>query len=145
VRTLLTEPTAAQALSNPAVPSGRRVRLVEALATPEMRKEGLNLARMLVAAGRPALIEGIVEEYGRLADEAEGRVRATATTAVELGDPEQRRLAGDLSRRLGKDVRLEVVVDPGIIGGLVLQLGDRVIDASIRSRLQQLRRRLETA
>ena len=48
----------------------------------------------------------------------------------------------ELSKRLGKDVRMEVVVDPRIIGGLKVQYGDRVVDASVATRLQQLRRRL---
>ena len=145
VRAVLTDPTAAEVFASPALPSARRVEIVEAVATPEMGKEGVNLAKLLVAARRPELIEGVIEEYRALADEAAGRVRATATTAVELDSADYERIAGDLSKRLGKEVRLEVRVDPAIIGGMVLQVGDRLIDASVATRLQQLRRRLATA
>ncbi|MEP7105668.1 MAG: F0F1 ATP synthase subunit delta, partial [Chloroflexota bacterium] len=69
----------------------------------------------------------------------------TATTAVALSDADRRRVGRELSERLGKEVRLEVKVDPAILGGLVLQFGDRVIDASVAARLQRLRRRLLTA
>lgn len=145
VREVLTNTDAAAVLASPAIAPSRRLEALESLATDEMGKEGLNLARMLVAARRPDLIDGIVEEFERLVDEAEGRVRATAVTAVELERADQDRLAKNLSSSLGKEVRLDVRVDPAIIGGLVLHVGDRLIDASIATRLQQLRRRLATA
>jgi F-type H+-transporting ATPase subunit delta len=145
LRGVLTNPQAAAVLASPAIPPARRVEAMEALATRAMGAEGLNLGRMLVAVRRPDLIEGIVEEYRALADEAAGRVRATVTTAVGLSPADEKRIAGDLSSRLGKQVTLEVEVDPAIIGGLVLHVGDRKIDASIATKLQQLRRRLATA
>jgi len=62
----------------------------------------------------------------------------TATTAVDLTEREKERLASDLSTRLGQEVRLTARVDPRILGGLVVQTGDRIIDASLASRLLQL-------
>ena len=82
------------------------------------------------------------DEFQRLADEAAGRVRATVTTAIELDRGDRDRVQEGLAKRLNKEVRLSVVVDPRIIGGLKLQYGDRVVDASVAERLQQLRRRL---
>jgi F-type H+-transporting ATPase subunit delta len=72
-------------------------------------------------------------------------VRATATTAVELLSEDQDSLVRSLTRQLGREIRLSADVDPAIIGGLVLRLGDHVIDASLASRLQQLRRKLAGA
>ena len=144
VRALLTDAGARAVLFNPAIPSVRRVEVVDELAG-SFGKEAANLAKMVVATGRPELIDGIVEEYGALADAAAGRVRATATTAVELEAGDYERLSKELSDRLGMDVRLQVRVDPSIIGGMVLQVGDRLVDASVATRLQQLRRRLATA
>jgi F-type H+-transporting ATPase subunit delta len=69
-------------------------------------------------------------------------VRATVTTAIELERDDRDRVEKELSKRLGKEVRLTVVVDPTIIGGLRLQYGDHVADATVATRLQQLRRRL---
>jgi F-type H+-transporting ATPase subunit delta len=87
-------------------------------------------------------IGDVVEEFEALADIAAGRVRATVTTAVDL-DPEERgHLVDQLSQRLGKEVRLSTAVDKRILGGLKLQYGDHLIDASLATRLQQLRRRL---
>jgi F-type H+-transporting ATPase subunit delta len=104
--------------------------------------EGVNLGKLLVGAGKVDEIAAIEDEYGRLVDEAAGRVRATATTAVELSPNDQDGLVRSLSKRLGREVRLTATVDPAIIGGLVLRFGDHVIDASLATRLQQLRRKL---
>lgn len=142
VRDTLTRPEARAVLTNPSVAARRREDLAGALVGDRAGPEGRNLARLLVAAGRLDDLYGIVEEYGRLADEAAGRVRATVTTAVPLGDGDAQRLTSQLSERLGREVRLDRLVDPRIVGGLVLRVGDRVMDASVATRLNQLRRRL---
>jgi F-type H+-transporting ATPase subunit delta len=67
------------------------------------------------------------------------------TTAVELTDAERERVTRQLSERLGKEVTMRVTVDKRILGGLKLQYGDRLIDASVATKLQQLRRRLADA
>ena len=104
--------------------------------------EATNLARLLIESNRVHDVVAVDAEFQRLADEAAGRVRATVTTAVELAPAERDRVAAELSKRLGKEIRLEVAVDAGILGGMKLQYGDRLVDASVATRLQQLRRRL---
>ena len=104
--------------------------------------EATNLAKLLIESNRVGEIAGIAEEYERLVDVAADRVRATVTTAVELAPAERDRVSEELSKRLGKEVRLDVVVDANILGGLKLQYGDHLVDASVATRLQQLRRRL---
>jgi len=142
VRDVLTRPDARQVLANPAIAVQRRQEAASALLEPWLGREGLNLAKLVVGAGRIDDLDAIIDEYRRLADEAAGRVRASATTAVPLGRDDADRLTSSLSQRLGREVRLEARVDPAIIGGLVLRIGDRVIDASVATRLQQLRRQL---
>ena len=63
---------------------------------------------------------------------------AEVRSAVPLDDDQQRRLSAALVNATGKQVELKVVVDPSVLGGLVAQVGDTVIDGSVRSRLQQL-------
>ncbi len=145
VRELFANPDLHRLLADPTVPSERRQQAVEVVAGEQLGPEGVNLAKLLVEGDRIGDVDGIADEYERLADEAAGRVRAIATTAVELPRGEFEALVRDLSARLGKDVKLEVNIDPGIVGGLVLQIGDRVVDASLATRLQQLRRWLATA
>jgi F-type H+-transporting ATPase subunit delta len=141
VNDLLSNPQVAAVLTNPTIPVSRRMELVSA-APHELDREATNLARLLIESNRVGEVDGVAEEFEALEDEAAGRVRATVTTAVELAPAERDRLAHQLSERLGKEVRISVVVDPRILGGLKLQYGDRLIDASVATKLQQLRRRL---
>ena len=98
--------------------------------------------RLLVASRRVDRIDEIVDHFEVLADEAAGRVRARVTTAIPLSDADREKLGRDLSAQLGKDVRMVADVDPAILGGLLLQVGDRLTDASVAGRLDQLRRKV---
>ena len=84
----------------------------------------------------------IRDEYGRLADERAGIVRATVRAASELSDEQRERLRRALSGRVGREVQLAVSVDPALLGGLVAQVGDVVYDGSLRTQLRQLRESL---
>ena len=141
IRQLFSEPGIAAVLSNPTIATEQRESLVTG-SHGLLDQEATNLARLLIESGRIHEAAGIEEEFQRMADDAAGRVRATLTTAIELEPRDRERVAQELSKRLDKDVRLQVVVDPRILGGLRLQYGDRIVDASVAARLQQLRRRL---
>jgi len=129
-------------LSNPTIPRQQRQEAVSRILDDSAGPEGANLAKLLVGANRLDDVERIEQEYQLLVDEAEGRMRATATTAVELSAGDYETLAGRISKQMGREVRLTADVDPAIIGGLVLRVGDHVIDASLATRLRQLRRKL---
>jgi F-type H+-transporting ATPase subunit delta len=144
VRDLLSDSKVAAVLTNPTIPVAKRMALISA-APHELDLEATNLARLLIESNRVGEVGGVAEEFQALADESAGRVHAVVTTAVELAPAERDQLADQLSKRLGKEVRIEVVVDKRILGGLKLQYGDRLIDASLATKLQQLRRRLADA
>ena len=139
VREVLSDPEVARVLTNPTIATEERMALVSDVFDGS---QATNLAKLLIESDRIRDVEAIEAEFQRLANEAAGRVRATVTTAVELSSDDRDRVADELSRRLGKEVHLDVLVDPGILGGLKLQYGDRLVDASVATRLQQLRRRL---
>jgi F-type H+-transporting ATPase subunit delta len=141
VRELFADPEVAAVLSNPTIATEQREGFV-ATAPKLFDDQATNLARLLIESGRIDEAREIDEEFQRLADDAAGRVRATVTTAVELESEERDRIARELSKRLDREVKLSVVVDPRILGGMKLQYGDRVVDASVATRLEQLRRRL---
>lgn len=142
IRDVLDDPTARAILANPSVSVETRLKAVEALDVPGISTRGLNLMRLLVASRRVDRIDEIVEHFEVLADAAAGRVRASVTTAIPLSEADREKLGADLSARLGKDVRLVAQVDPSILGGLLLQVGDRLTDASVAGRLDQLRRKV---
>lgn len=141
VRESMSDPLVAEVLTNPTIATEERMALISA-APHVFDPETTNLAKLLIESSRVRDIGEIEQEFQRLADEAAGRVRATVTTAVELTAKDRDRVEDELSKRLGKEIRMELVVDPRILGGLKLQYGDRLVDASVSTRLQQLRRRL---
>jgi F-type H+-transporting ATPase subunit delta len=140
VRALFGDAEIAAVLSNPTIPRDQREEVIAGARV--LDEEGTNLARLLIESGRIDEARDIADELQRLVDDAAGRVRATVTTAIELEPQDRERVARELSRRLEKDVRVDVVVDPRILGGMKLQYGDRLVDASVATRLEQLRRRL---
>ncbi len=140
LREVMTDPQVARVLSNPTIPKQQRMGLISS--SNGLNQEAVNLARLLIESERVHEIDGVAEEFDALADEAAGRVRALVTTAVDLPSDERDQIARELSSRLGKEVALRTEVDPRILGGLKLQYGDRLIDATVATRLQQLRRRL---
>ena len=143
IRDLVSDPVVEAVLENPTIPAAQRMELI---AAPKfLDPEAANLVRMLIESGRVDQAAGILDEYELLADEAAGRVRAKVTTAVELSTEDRERLGRQLSKRLGKEVRLTTAIDRRILGGLKLQYGDHLVDASLATRLQQLRRRLADA
>jgi F-type H+-transporting ATPase subunit delta len=97
---------------------------------------------MVVGAGRardlPEIIRQLVERSAAEANKEVAEVRS----AVELSADQRERLAKALSTATGKQVSLKVVVDPSVLGGIVAQVGDTVIDGSVRSRLDQLKQAL---
>jgi F-type H+-transporting ATPase subunit delta len=141
IHELFADPEVAAVLSNPTIATERREALVAA-APRLFDDEATNLARLLIESGRVDEAAGVEEEFQRLADHAAGRVAATVTAAIELPAADRERIAKELSKKLKKDVRITVVVDPRVIGGLKLQHGDRIVDATVAARLQQLRRLL---
>ena len=98
-----------------------------------------NFISYLIDQRRLIDFSAIVAAYGELADEAEGMVIAEVVSASPLDDRRKDRLRRALSERTGQEVRLEVEVDPSLIGGAVAKVGDLVFDGSLRTQLGQLR------
>jgi F-type H+-transporting ATPase subunit delta len=96
----------------------------------------------LVSKGRHMLLPQIVAEYYNLLDEAEGRVHARVTVARAQSEADEAALTAQLSRALGKQVVPHVAVNPAILGGVIVKVGDTVMDGSVRRRLALLRGRL---
>jgi F-type H+-transporting ATPase subunit delta len=96
----------------------------------------------LVDNRRQLLIPQVAVEYGNLVDEAVGRLHAQVTVARDASDAEVRAIADQLSRTFATTVVPHVQVNPAILGGVVVRVGDRVMDGSVRKRLQTLRSRV---
>ncbi|MDQ2909909.1 MAG: ATP synthase F1 subunit delta [Actinomycetota bacterium] len=101
-----------------------------------------NFLLVLVDKGRIGELEVIAQEFERLVAEAEGVLSAELTTAIELSDDDERRLLEQIEEASGRKVEATRHVDPELIGGIVLQVGSHRLDASVRGRLDRLRRAL---
>jgi F-type H+-transporting ATPase subunit delta len=101
-----------------------------------------NLTRLLASKSRLGLLPQIAEEFQELADERRGIAHAQVVTAVPLSDDERGALQRRLSELTGKQVDVRVFQDESILGGIVARIGDRLIDASAKSKLIALKRRL---
>jgi F-type H+-transporting ATPase subunit delta len=129
---------------NTRVPMAQKQQLVErALAGVDPLV--LNLARLLLRRGRTALGPQIADAFRELVDESKGIAHATVTSAVPLSPEDQRAIIQRLREITGGEVVLETEVDDSILGGLVVRIGDRLIDGSTKSRLLALKRRLSGA
>jgi F-type H+-transporting ATPase subunit delta len=104
-----------------------------------------NFLLVLADTGRIGELEVIAQELERLVAEEEGVLSAELTTAVELSDEDERRLLKQIEEASGRKVEATRQVDPGLIGGIVLQIGSHRLDASVRGRLDGLRRVLAGA
>ena len=104
-----------------------------------------NFLLVLADKGRIGALEEIAGEFERLVSEEEGILTAELTTAVELSDEDEQRLLKQIEEASGRKVEATRQVDPDLIGGIVLQVGSHRLDASVRGRLDQLRRALAGA
>ena len=117
------------------------VRRVAPAATPAQ----VNLFRLLRRKSRLGLGPSIASFFRELVDEERGVARAMVTTAVDLDGERRVQLERRLGEQTGRRVTVETRVDPAIIGGLVVRIGDRLLDGSTRTRLRHLRTQLERA
>jgi F-type H+-transporting ATPase subunit delta len=137
-------PELRELLRNPQLdPRARRAALEDVLGgTEELLR---NFLLVLSDKGRAGQLEEIGAEFERLVAEAAGIVHAELTTAVELSDDEADKLLRQIEQASGRKVEATRAVDPDLIGGIVLQVGSHRLDASVRGRLDRLRRQLVTA
>lgn len=105
----------------------------------------LGLLHVLIEKRREPILDNVVDEFERFRDLREGRVHAYVTTARPMTEDEKQTLVRSIAGMTGKEVRLHERLEPKLIGGLVVKVGDRVIDGSVRRRLDRLRRELSSA
>jgi len=126
-------------LTDAAIPVGRRQSIVEDLLNNRASSVTVALVSFVVASGRAHDLPAIIDRLVARAAQAKNKVVAEVRTAVPLTDDQRTRLADALGKATGKSVEVKAIVDRSVLGGVVAQIGDTVIDGSVRSRLEQLR------
>lgn len=125
-------------IGNPLLTRGQLVDLVLGACADHLDEGGRNFVRLLAEKHRLALVPYIAAQYEARRAEAERRMKVQVYSAVELTEERKSALTRALSTRLNREVALECKTEPGLIGGVLIQAGDLVIDRSVRQQLQQL-------
>lgn len=126
-------------LGDPQVPPATRQQIVEDLLGRKASATTTALVSMVVGAGRsgdlPDIVDAMVEKSAASRNRGVARVRS----AIDLTDDQRSRLAEAIASATGTEVEVRVIIDPSVMGGVITELGDDIIDGSVRSRLNQLR------
>jgi F-type H+-transporting ATPase subunit delta len=129
-------------LESPRVSVKQKCEIFEKAYGTSLPKTFVRFLQALVRNRRQMMIPSIAHEYMDLVDQVEGRVHASVTVAREADEGDRKVIADQLSRALGKDVVPHFHVNPAILGGVVVRVGDTVLDGSVRRRLATLRTRM---
>lgn len=130
-----------QVITDRAVPAAPKAKLVGSLLDGKVSVATVALAKQAVAA-RTGSFEKALEAFTRTAADRRNRLLAEVRVAYELGDDEKQRLATALAAKYGREVHINTILDPGVIGGISVAIGDQIVDGSISSRLEDARRRI---
>ena len=126
-------------LSDASIPSARRQQIVEDLLDGQVTQTTGALVSMIVAAGMGSDIKAIADKVVGLGAESRDKAVAEVYSVVDLSSDQQQRLAAALKSATGKDVEMKIIIDESVMGGLLVQIEDEVIDGTVRTRLKQLR------
>jgi len=140
---LTSQPDARRFFENPALAGERRNRLLKEMTSAlALDRRVANFISILANRNRLPLLEEIKSEYERLMDLRLGIVRARVTAAHTLDAAQQQALAKKLQDITGKQIRMEIGVDPSLIGGVIAQVGSTIYDGSVRQRLEAFKNKL---
>jgi F-type H+-transporting ATPase subunit delta len=140
-RTVTANPDLRDALSNPARSTEDKGRLLDDLLGGKLLPATITLAKQSLS-GTYRTVTAALETYRRVAADAQGEYVATVRVVAPLGDEERERLTRALTRQYGREIHVNEIVDPHVIGGIRVEIGDDVIDGTVSSRLDDARRRL---
>lgn len=129
-------------LESPRVSAQQKNEVIQKAYGGVLPRTFVRFLQALVTHRRQMLIPTIAHEYHDLVDHVEGRVHASVTVVREADEADRQLVKAQLSRALGKDVVAHFHVNPAILGGVVVRVGDTVLDGSVRRRLGTLKQRM---
>lgn len=141
-RILASQPDLRRALNDRSAPRETKVQLLTDLLEGKVTAATLRLVTEVATHPRGRSLERGLDVYGRIAAERRSRLIAVVRTPVQLTEEQKTRLTAALSAQYDRDVHVNIEVDPTVLGGLSVQIGDEEIDGTIQRRLGDVRRRL---
>jgi len=144
LRTALGDEQLRRLVEHPAVPFAEKEKVLRQVAK-NVTAEPLSMALLMVRRGRPGAIDAMVDRFAELVRRERGISLAEVRTARPLDDAQRTAITQRLRELTGDKIEMNEVVDDALIGGISVRIGDRLYDASVRSRLERLRARLTAA
>jgi F-type H+-transporting ATPase subunit delta len=135
---VVVDPRVAQALDNPALDTGAKESLVLSICGDKLNPEGRRFIQVLIEADRISVLPEIQAMFESLKDAADGVARATIETAFPFQGNELAELTSVLEKRFGRKIEATVSVNPALIGGVRVTVGDTVVDATIQEQLRAM-------
>ena len=144
-RILENETRLREALTDPAVEPEHRAKMVQELLGPKASPHTTNIIGFLVQQGRARELPKIIDSLVKLAAEERNKAVAEVRSATPLDGDQREKLKDAIARATGKQVELKVLVDPSVVGGLLVRVGDQIFDGTVRRRLQMAREHIGRA
>lgn len=141
-RSLASNDELSRFFESPVISPEKKDDILQSLLEDRIEPLTLQFLRLLVQKDRETVTKAILDQYQALRDEQRGVVVARVQVAQPLADEDRETLVEALEAKTGKSIRLQVEEEPELIGGLVIRIGDRVFDGSVRNQLTNLRDRL---
>lgn len=126
-------------LTDSKIPAARRIQIVEDVLEGKASPATASVVSLIVANGRIEDLDGIVNAVVDSGAASRGEEVAEVRSAVPLTDDQTQRLAAALKAKLNRDVTIRNIVDPSVLGGIITQVGETLLDGSVRTRMTQLR------
>lgn len=142
-RTIEDEPQLSTILEHPKVTKEEKKELIRAIFGQKLSQEMLNFIYLIIDKRRERYIDEVKEYYNFLYNEENNIIEATAVTAIPMDKQHQDKLSIVLSNRLGKKVILENLVDKNVVGGVLLKIENKLLDGTIKGRLNDIERSLK--
>ena len=142
VARLVENPELRRLLQHPAIPFAEKERVLRAVMGRAVAPAAVNLVLLMARRGRPGAIQPMIAHFAELLRRERGIALAEVRTALPLDEGQRADVAARLRSLTGSEIEMNETVDPELIGGIAVRIGDRLYDASVRSRLVRLRARL---
>ncbi|HSK92723.1 MAG TPA: ATP synthase F1 subunit delta [Candidatus Angelobacter sp.] len=141
LRSVLADEELRSLAEHPAVPYADKERVLRRV-VGDVSDEAMNLVLLMIRRGRPGAIDRMVDRFGELVRRERGIALAEVRTALPLDDEQREAIVARLRELTDSKIEINEIVDASLIGGISVRIGDRLYDASVRTRLERLRARL---